>query len=374
MLGSTVLTRVCFRGLVAVVLCVSAGVATGQDWESLPFTEHATFQAVNPDGSPAYTGGFPLRMQGVLLNDPGSIFDNTPNFIPVNWPQTAFQFGGIQQVYFQAVEPGDLGGTAMFLAQSLGNHPANQDDFFSYTNAEWLAELERVNRDPDTGHVFAAGDLVEVRARIGLHFSGKFNVNEAHDNAPQNDFDVVLIEAGYGVPLPQVIRLVDIKAADDTDRFDPTRATGGERYQSQWVTLRKVQVMDPENWAAEQQVVVSDGTRTLPLLLGTDPAFDSEPAPEGWTTITGIMDQEASPSPFGGLNGYRLIATARTDFAGGTGCPVDVNGDGQTDAGDLVPLAGAWGSADAAADLNEDGTVDLGDYALLQVEGGCNAL
>ncbi len=371
---STGFTRVYFGLLVGIAFGASAGVASGQDWENLPFTEHATFQTVNPDGSPAYSGGFPLRLRGVLLNDPGSVYDNTPNFISVNWPQTAFQFGAIQQVYFQAVDPGDVGGTAMFLAQSLGNHPANQDDLFSYTNVEWLAELERVNRDPDTGHVFAAGDLVEVRARIGLHFSGKFNVNEAHDNAPQNDFDVILIEAGVGRPAAQAIRLADIKAEDDTDRFDPTRATGGERYQSQWVTLRKVQVLDPENWGAEQQVVLSDGTRTLPLLLGTAPVFDSEPAPLGWTTITGIIDQEASPSPFGGTNGYRLIATALTDFVGGTGCPADVNGDGQTDEGDVALLASAWGSADADADLNEDGTVDLGDYALLQVEGGCNAL
>jgi hypothetical protein len=310
-------------------------------------------------------------MRGVLISNPGAIFDNSPNFIPVNWPQTAFQFGARQQVYFQSVDPQDRGGTAMFMAQSLGNHPANQDDFFSYTNAAWIDELLRINTDSETGHVFAAGDLVEVRARTGLHFSGKFNINEAHDNSPANDFDVILVEAGYGLPTPQPIVLADIKDSDNADIFDPTRHTGGERYQSQLVELRGVTIIDPENWGTEMQITVADGERTLPVLLGTDPAFDSDPIPVGPLDIVGVFDQEASVQPFGGLDGYRLIATSRADFSASVSCVGDLNGDLQTDAADWALFAAAFASTNVAADLDDSGLVDLADYAVLQVHAGC---
>jgi hypothetical protein len=303
-----------FRAVILAGMISLPGTSQAVDWTGLPYTTFSDLQAVNPDGSPAYAGGFPLRVQGVLLSDPGSIFDHTPDFVPVNWPQTAFQFGGTQQPYIQSVDPADPGGAAMFLAQSLGNHPANQDDFFSYTNLEWLAELDRVNFDPATGHEFRAGDLVEVRARIGLHFSGKFNINEAHDNSPANDFDVILIQAGYGLPPAQTILLSEVKGANDDDIFDPTRATGGERYQAQRVLLRQVSIVAPVVWASELQILVTDGTRTLPVLLGTHPDFDTLPAPTGNVDIVGIFDQEASVQPNGGLDGYRMIAISPGDF------------------------------------------------------------
>jgi hypothetical protein len=341
------------------------------DWDSLPCTRFGDLQAVNPNGSPAYSGGFPLRVQGVLLSDPGSIFDNSPNFIPVNWPATAFQFGGAQQPFVQSIDPNDVGGAAMFLAQSLGNHPANQDDFFSYTDQEWLAELARVNFDPNTGHEFQAGDLVEVRARIGLHFSGKFNINEAHDNSPDNDFDVILLQASYGLPEAQTILLSDVKDVDDLDIFDPTRTTGGERDQSQRVLLRQVTIVDPENWTSEEEIHVTDGLRTLPVLLGTNPDFDTLPAPAGDLDIIGIFDQEASVQPFGGLDGYRLIAISPADFMPAELCTRDINGDLRTDLVDAEQLVNDMGSTGGPADLDASGVVDLADFAILQVDYGC---
>jgi hypothetical protein len=356
---------------VATVMSVTTVHAFDVDWESLPYTSFDELQAVNPDGSPAYLGGFPLRVRGVLLSDPGTIFDNSPNFIPVDWPETAFQFGGIQQPYLQSADPEDVGGAAMYMAQCLGNHPINQDDEFSYTDEEWVIELERINFDPATGHEFRAGDLIEVRARIGLHFAGKFNINEAHDNIPTNDFDVILIQADYGLPAAQTILLSEIKDLEDVDIFDSTRMTGGERYQSQRVLLRQVSILDPENWAREEQILVTDGVRTLPVLLGTDPDFDTLPAPEGDVDILGIFDQEASQAPNGGLDGYRLIAVSPDDFTPADICASDVNADLRTDLADAAELIDHLGTAYAPADIDNSGIVDIVDFAWLQREFGC---
>lgn len=356
--------------LFVVTALISVAPAVAVDWDSLPYTAFSDFQAVNPNGSPAYSDGFPLRVQGVLLSDPGSIFDNSPNFVPVNWPQTAFQFGGRQQPYVQTIDPNDFGGAAMFLAQSLGNHPANQDDLFSYTDQEWLEELARINFDPNSGHAFQAGDLVEVRARIGLHFSGKFNINEAHDNLPGNDFDVILLQAGYGLPQAQTILLSDVKNVDDVDIFDATRATGGERYQSQRVLLRDVSIIDPQNWASQQEIHVTDGVRILPVLLGTDLDFDVVPAPADNVDIVGILDQEASVQPFGGLDGYRLIATSPDDFTLAEVCSSDINRDLRTDFIDFEQFIGDLGGS-GPADIDTNGRVDLADFALLQADYGC---
>ncbi len=338
----------------------SAGGTQAQDWSTVPFTTHAAYQAVNPNGSPAYTGGFPLKLRGVMLNSPGTYLDNSPNFVPVNWPMTAFAFGGQQQVYFQATEPGDTGGTAMFLAQSLGNHPSNQDDAFSYTDQEWLDELARVNFDAATGHEFQAGDLVEVRARIGLHFSGKFNVNEAHNNDPSADFEVVLIQAGFGLPQPTEITLDDVKDAADADIFDPTRATGGEAYQSTRVVLRGVQVVDPSLWASETIAEVTDGTRTLPIRFGTDPNITPASAPSGTFDVVGIFDQAASPSPAGGTNGYLVIVTSADDVW--TRLCADQNGDGVTTPADFNGWILNFNAGNPDADVNQDGAVTPADF------------
>ena len=37
-----------------------------------------------------------------------------------------------------------------------------------------------MNKDRATGHVFRAGDLVEIRGQGGLFFGGKTYVNEEH--------------------------------------------------------------------------------------------------------------------------------------------------------------------------------------------------
>ncbi|MEO0630921.1 MAG: GC-type dockerin domain-anchored protein, partial [Planctomycetota bacterium] len=209
-------------------------------------------------------------------------------------------------------------------------------------------------------HEFQAGDLVEVRARIGLHFSGKFNVNEAHNNDPSADFELVLIQPGFGLPQPASIALADIKDVSNADIFDPTRATGGELYQSTRVRLRNVQVVDPLRWDAEDSPVVTDGTLTLPLLLGTSTDFEPSTAPTGTFDVVGILDQEASPPPVGGTNGYRLIVTSLDDVW--IRLCSDQNGDGLVTPGDFNAWILNFNNNDPLADANNDGAVTPGDF------------
>jgi len=75
----------------AAVLTASAALADDVDWPSLPCTPISAYQAVNADGSSAYTGGFPVKMIGVALNNIEDWLDPTPNnfFAPFS-----FRIGG----------------------------------------------------------------------------------------------------------------------------------------------------------------------------------------------------------------------------------------------------------------------------------------
>jgi len=287
-----------------------------------PYIRHRDYQAVNPDGSSAYSpGGFPVRLVGVVLNnnedwlDPASAFD--PGF-------HAWQLGAQAEIYVQAVDldafapwdpfPGqqfdDFGGTACWMGQNYGNHPFfhppdpthpewNSD--YNYTEPEWYAELDRLHLwRPGTllpdSELVRAGDLVTVTARAGLNYKGKMNVNETHSNEPALDFELAILQKNYGLPEPELLTLADLKAADDTYLFDaqaPTREFGGERYQSSLVKLTNVRFSDEfdpaTDWRAYKQnsedgvnlTLVDPAGRTLPVHLGRNDSFDTNPAPQG---------------------------------------------------------------------------------------------
>ena len=218
---------------VAMVVATLAGTARAQepDWTAMPYTLHSAYEAVDANGYGTFPVTDPVRMRGVLLNRPQDMLKGTagaPGFM-----------GGQWQVFFQTADPGDWGGTAMWMGQNIGNIRGNPAD--NYTNAEWVGEMARLNHDAASGHRFRPGDLVEVRARApGLFNAGKTNINEQHYKDPQQDFDIVLIQANVGLPAPTPITLSDVKDAGDAFRFDPTRTSGPELYQS---TL--VQIADP---------------------------------------------------------------------------------------------------------------------------------
>lgn len=275
---------------------------------------HARLQAVQADGTSAWTGTLPFTLRGVLLNDPEEFLDSTPHFVPWNDGAGAGQMGGQWQIFIQAADPGDRGGTACWLGQNYGNLPWIRDTAKSYTDEEWRAEIHRLSRDPATNHRFRRGDLVEVTANRSLFYGGKRNINEAHDKSPEADFTLRLVWADYGLPEPEVITLADLVRPDDGDPgtrediFDPTRQTGGERYQGVRVRLNDLTLVDASGWGkvawGERRCLVTDGTgRFFPVRT----ALGSwGPPPSGRFNAIGILNQESGSGTDGTL-GYELF-------------------------------------------------------------------
>ncbi|MGQ9649016.1 MAG: hypothetical protein ACUVXJ_02810 [Phycisphaerae bacterium] len=346
----------------------TATTAQEPDWGSMSYTAHQDYQAVNGDGQGTFPTTSPIKMKGVILNRPSDMLNPTPGFDPF--------MGGQWQQFIQSVDEGDFGGTAMYMGQNIGkivgNHPAG-----SYTDAEWLAELDRLNHDPITGRAFRSGDLVEVRARApGLFFRGKTNINEQHQKTPLANFDIVLLQANYLSPAPQTITLADVKDSADQFIFDQSRATGAEHYQATFVRFENVQFI-AGTWGRNQSMTIADGTgRTLPVLLGFGNGFAEYPAPTGSFDIVGIFDQEDKVSSDGWKNGYRLWVM---DYDGNQFVlyryvKPDFDRDGDVDETDLdyfETCASGPGihQADSAcliADFDQDDDVDQGDFSLLQ--------
>lgn len=291
------------------------------DWNNLPYTAHGQLQGVQANGDPAFSGdSFPIKLVGVILNNPADMLDGTPDFIAWAGGSTAFALGAQWQMFIQSVDPADQGGTAMYMAQNYGNFPWVADSSASYSNEQWLSELSRLT----LGGSLEVGDLVEIRARVGLPFGGKYNVNEAHSNDPDNDFEIVLLQKGYGLPAPLDITISDIKNELDQDIFDFTRNTGGERYQSQLVRLLNVQFVSEEGWGPNGDVFVTDESgRTLRVKLGLNQGFLDLEAPLGNFAVVGIFNQEG--------NGYQIWV-------------MDVHGiQAVPEAGSLILLASACG-------------------------------
>ncbi len=151
---------------VIALMSMCCGQVAAVEWESLPYTWHSTYQAVNDNGASAYAGGFPLRMRGVVLANTEDWLDPTPGYTS---GYQAYVMGGEAELIIQSVEAGgDFGGTFCWMGQNYGNLPFKGDPVFSYTDAQWVAELGRLHilggdgvNDP-----IRAGDLIEVRARI----------------------------------------------------------------------------------------------------------------------------------------------------------------------------------------------------------------
>lgn len=276
---------------------------------------HRNLQAVQPDGTSAWTGSLPITLRGVLLNDPEECLDATPGFVPWDDGAGAGRMGGEWQIFLQAADPDDRGGTTCWMGQNYGNLPWLHDSAKSYPDEAWAAEVQRLSRDPVHHHRFRKGDLIEVTARRSLFYGGKRNLNEAHDLSPEADFTLTLVHADYGLPAPELITLADLVRPDDgdpatrEDLFDATRATGGERYQGTRVRLTRVRLLDATGWGrtrwAERKCVITDDTgRQLPLRTalgnwGTPPG--------GWFDAVGILNQE-SGSGTDGTFGYELFA------------------------------------------------------------------
>lgn len=281
--------------VLGIILSGSSALADDPDWETLPYTTHEAYQAVDANGAGTFLPSPPIRMQGIILNNPEDMLDMSAG--------APHPVGGQWQIFIQAVEFGDWGGTACWIGQAPPWLPPHRQ----YSDAEWEAEMLRVNYDPQTGHHFRQGDLVEVRARVpGLFFQGKTNINEAHSNDPANDFDVILIEAGVGRPEP-----VLIPSLADAVFFDSMRLTGGEYYQATWVRINGVQIVGG-TWGANEMLDISDGTATLPMKLSVMGDFDDYDPPAGNFDVLGIFNQESPSDDF--TTGYQVWVLRMADI------------------------------------------------------------
>lgn len=278
---------------------------------------HADLQAVTAAGTSAWSGAFPITLRGVLLCDPEEMLDSTPNFLSWNGGANVGRMGGEWQITFQAVAPGDRGGTTCWMGQNYANRVPPNDDEFSYSNPAWVAEVGRLNYDPNTGHKFRAGDLIDITARQALFFGGKRNINEGHDVDPAANFEISLVTSNYGLPAPEVITLAGVaqpggNAADPQSWpviFDPTRATGGEHWQGMRVRINGLLLVttngwNPTNLWAARKCTATDGQNRYFTLR--HPRYSLGPALTNKFDAVGIFTQE-SGSGIQGTNGYELF-------------------------------------------------------------------
>jgi len=296
---------------------------------------HGELQAVDADGFGTYLATDKVVIKGVVLNNPEEMLVPTPG--------VGFM-GGQWQIYIQG-EDDDHAGTAVWFGQNY----AKVGGSGNYTDEELLAEMCRINQDPNTGYVFAAGDRVKVTGWYKF-YKGKINVNEKHQVEPFFDFKVELIEPAVGVPMPEVIRLDHVKDVNDEYIFESSRLTGCEYYQARLVRINDVNIIDPENWGPDNTVRIRDPNGlTFPLKLGVGAGFSKYDCPTGQIDVIAIFDQESSGYMVC-KDGYRLwvvdydgnglVLTDRGHKRGNL--PGDVNGDFEVNFKDFAELATNW--------------------------------
>jgi len=268
-------------------------VGAGMSWADPAVGQitHRQFQAVSAGGEQTYTATQKVVLEGILLHQPAEMLDPTPN----DGIKIQGNLGAQWQFFFQG-EGDDHAGTAVYLAQ-LYNNLAWVSPTGGYSNAQWIAELARLNAAR-----FAPGDRIRVTGYF-LSYHGKCNINEQHSNSPDHDFTIELLERGVGLPRPEVVSLAELKDEQDRFVFDADRLVGGEYHQGRLIKIEDVNVVDPNGWGPDGELVVTDGTRTLPVKLGRGngiyPGSFNLVQP---CDVIGILDQESADL----CGGYRL--------------------------------------------------------------------
>jgi len=241
--------------VIAGLMILGVVAAAGGEPTVAPVT-HAQFQAVNADGEQTYTATDKVILEGVLLHEPADMLDPTAD----DTVTEMFNISGQWQIFFQG-EGDDHAGTAVWLGQLYNNLPWVPLDG-GYSNERFIAELNRLNAAQ-----LGPGDRIRVTGYF-LSYKGKANINEQHNKNPDHDFTIELLERGVGLPRPEVVTLDELKDGSDDFIFDPTRATGGERYQARLIKIENVYFADAADWGPDAELVITDGAKTLGVKLG----------------------------------------------------------------------------------------------------------
>ncbi len=299
---------------------------------------HQEIQAVDTDGygiHPDLLTFNKVTVEGIIINRSDFILDPTPD------QYAPYGAGGQWQIYMQG-EGDDHAGTAIWMGQCYDNIPGGDG---TYTDQEWLDEIYRLNHDPLTGYEFAPGDRVKITGLLKF-YKGKTNINERHSADPYNDLTVELLEAGVGLPQPEVITLDDVKDGNDSFIFDSSRLTGCEYYQGRLVKINNVSFVDPNSWGPDAEMEITDGQKTFSIKLGI--GWGIRPGLNNLTEpfdVVGIFDQE-SESYMVCNDGYRIWVPN-----------YDGNGRVLTDR--------AYGRYNLPGEINRDGKVNMFDFAWL---------
>jgi len=155
------------------------------------------------------------------------------------------------------------------------------------------------------------GDRIQIEGFVE-NARGKVNITERHSPDPSITFTVTTLQAGVGIPAPQVITNLA-----DCNYFDQTRTGGGEKYQAQWVKLTRVHIASG-TWGNDKDLLLEDDAgSTLTMRLSAMGDFDLHPAPTGNFQVTGILDQEDLAVPY--IDSYRIWVKRYSDIETLTG-------------------------------------------------------
>jgi len=292
---------------------------------------HSEFQAVDETGEHVYNATEKVILEGILLHNPADMLDPTPD----DTITETFNLGGAWQIFFQG-EGDDHAGTTVWLGQLYNNLPWVSPDG-GYSNEDFIAELNRLNAAQ-----FSPGDRIRVTGYF-LSYKGKLNINEQHNNSPDHDFTIELMQRGVGLPRPELVTLDQLKDVHDEFIFDPHREEGCEYYQATLIKVEDVYFVDAAGWGPDAEMLITDGAKTLPVKLGRGNGIyaGSNNLAEPFDII-GILDQESSDL----TAGYRLYV-------------MNYDGNGS------VLAAREHRMADRPGDTNLDGIVNFIDLARL---------
>ncbi|MHC4557439.1 MAG: hypothetical protein ACYS80_09060 [Planctomycetota bacterium] len=296
---------------------------------------HSEFQAVDAAGEQTYNASEKVILEGIVLHNPADMLDPTPD----DTITQMYNLGGTWQIFFQG-EGDDHAGTAVFLGQLYNNLPWVAPDG-GYSNEQFKMELSRLNATQ-----WGVGDRIRVTG-FYLSYKGKLNINEQHNNNPDHDFTIELVERGGGLPRPEMVSLDALKDDNDDFIFDPNRIRGCEYCQARLIKIEEVSFVSADDWGPNAELVITNGTKTFPVKLGRGNGIygGSNNLTEPFNII-GIMDQESSDLTSGyclyvmNYDGNGSVLASREHRLADK--PGDTNLDGIVDFVDFTRLAEDW--------------------------------